>query len=323
MMKKIAVLKFLALAAIFAAPAHAEYPEKNIRIVVPFTAGGPSDALSRLLADGFRAKLGATVITENKPGAGGNIGTDTVAKAAPDGYTLLLGYMGPLAINPSLYGSKLPYRPLEDFTPISLLVTTALVAVVNPALPAKNMDELVRHIKASPKGLTYASGGSGSANHMAGELFRQATGTDLVHVPYKGIVLATLDVVSGQVGLMFDGLSVALPQIKGGKLRALAVTSRERASFLPDVPTMQEAGFKDFDVSAWFGLLAPANLPAPILARLEKATNEIMRSPEAAARVGNLGMVARPGTSNEFARYLRDENERWAKVVKAAGLRPD
>lgn len=322
-MKRTIALLSLTLAALAVAPALAQYPEKPIRMVVPFTPAGPTDILARLLGEGFRERLGAAVIIENRPGAGGNLGTDVVAKSAPDGYTLLLGYMGPLAINPSLYRGTLPYRPLEDFTPISLLVSTALVAVVNPSMPVKNMDQLVRHIKASPKGLTYASGGTGSANHMAGELFRLATGADILHVPYKGIAPATMDVVGGQVGMMFDGLSVAIPQIKAGKLRALAVTSRERAPSLPDVPTMAEAGFKDFDVVAWFGLLAPAGLPAPILARLEKATNEIMRTPEAMARVDKLGMIARPGTSKALAQYLREENARWASVVEASGARPD
>ena len=312
-----------AVAAFASAPARAQSGSKPVRIVVPYEAGGPSDILSRLVGDGLRERLGMTVISENKPGAGGNIGHDHVAKSAPDGHTLLLGYIGPLAINPALYGSKLPYRPTEDFTPVSLLVTTALVAVVNPAMPAKNMDELVRHAKASSKGLAYASGGNGSANHMAGELFRLSTGLDLVHVPYKGIVVATMDVVSGRVDLMFDGLSVALPQIKGGKLRALAVTSRERVPSLPDVPTMQESGFKDFDVSAWFGLLAPAGLPPAMLERLEKATNEIMRTPEAISRVEKLGMVARPTSSKQFGQFIREENERWAKVIKASGVRAD
>ncbi|HYD55728.1 MAG TPA: tripartite tricarboxylate transporter substrate binding protein [Burkholderiales bacterium] len=316
-------LLIAAAALAFCAPAHGQYPDKPVRIVVPYTPAGPTDILARLLGDGFRTRLGATVVIENKPGAGGNLGHDVVAKSAPDGYTLLLGYVGPLAINPSLYGGKLPYKPLEDFTPISQLVSTALVAVVHPGLPAKNMDDLVRHAKASKGGITYASGGAGSANHMAGELFRLATGAELVHVPYKGIAPATMDVVGGQVTLMFNGLSVAIPHIRSGKLRALAVTSGERVPSLPDVPTMQEAGFNGFDVSAWFGLLAPARLPAEILDRLERATNEIMRTPEAVARVEALGMVARPSTSKAFARYIREENERWAKVVQASGAKPD
>jgi len=317
------ILVCLAAALALAGPAYGEYPDKPVRIVVPYTPAGPTDILARLLGEGFRARLGATVVIDNKPGAGGNVGHDHVAKSAPDGYTLLLGYVGPLAINPSLYGGKLPYKPLEDFTPISQLVSTALVAVVHPGLPVRNMDELVRQAKATKGGLTYASGGSGSANHMAGELFRLATGVELVHVPYKGIAPATMDVVAGQVSLMFNGLSVAIPHIKSGKLRALAVTSSERVPPLPEVPTMREAGFKDFDVSAWFGLLAPANLPAPVLERLEKATNEIMRTPDAVSRVEALGMVARPSSSKAFAAYIRAENERWAKVVQASGAKPE
>jgi len=312
----------LAAAALAAPAAYAQYPDKPIRIVVPYAPAGPTDILARLLGEGYGKLLGATVLTDNRPGAGGNLGTEYVSKQPADGYTLLIGYIGPLAINPSLF-PKLGYKPLEDFTPISLLVTTPLVVVVNNALPVKNMADLVKHAKSVPGGLSYASGGAGSANHMAAELFRLATGTTLVHVPYKGIAPATMDVVSGQVQLMFNGLSVAVPQIKGGKLRALAVTTRERAPLLPDVPTMQEEGFKDFDVAAWFGLLAPAKLPAPILERLEKATNEVMRSKEAVSRVEGLGMAARPGSSKAFAQFMKQELDVWSKVVKDSGAKAD
>jgi tripartite-type tricarboxylate transporter receptor subunit TctC len=312
----------VALAAAIALPARAEYPDKPLRLVVPFTPAGPTDILARLLAEGFKAKLDAVVVIDNKPGAGGNLGTDVVAKSAPDGYTLLLGYMGPLAIAPSLY-PKLPYKPLEDFAPVSLLATTPLVVVVNPSLPVNTMSELVRYAKSQPKGLAYASGGNGSANHMAAELFRLAAGVDLVHVPYKGIAPATMDVVAGQVPLMFDGLSVANPQIRAGKLRALAVTSRERAPSLPQVPTMQEAGYADYDVSAWFGLLAPAKLPAAIVSRLAKATREVMGAPEAKARLDPLGLTPSPGTPEGFAALMKRETAIWAKVVKASGVKAD
>ena len=310
------------LAAAFSIAALAQYPDKPVRIIVPFAAGGPTDILARLVGEGLGARLGGPVIAENRPGGSGNPGTDAVAKAAPDGYTLLLGYVGPLAINPALYG-KLPFRPLEDFTPISLLVTTPLVVVVNPAFPVTSMQELVRFAKASPKPVFYASPGNGSANHMATELFRLAAGIEMVQVPYKGLAPAVTDVVAGQVPLIFSGLSVAIPQIKAGKLRALAVSTRERAPALPEVPTMQEAGFRNFDVSAWFGLLAPAKLPAALLDRLEKATQEIMQTKEAIARVEQLGMVARPGTSNEFGQFMKREIDVWAKVVKDSGAKPD
>ncbi len=316
--------KFIAgvLVAAFSIAAFAQYPDKPVRIIVPFAAGGPTDILARLVGEGLGTRLGGPVIAENRPGGSGNPGTDAVAKAAPDGYTLLLGYVGPLAINPALYG-KLPFRPLEDFTPISLLVTTPLVLVVNPAFPAASMQELVRYAKASAKPVFYASPGNGSANHMATELFRLAAGIEMVQVPYKGLAPAVTDVVAGQVPLIFSGLSVAIPQIRAGKLRALAVSTRERAPALPEVPTMQEAGFRNFDVSAWFGLLAPAKLPAALLDRLEKATQEIMQTKEAIARVEQLGMVARPGTSNEFSQFIRREIEVWAKVVKDSGAKPD
>lgn len=312
----------VAASALAATAAHAEYPEKPIRLVVPFAAGGPSDILARMLAEGLGTRLGASIITENKPGAGGNIGTEQVAKSAPDGYTLGIGYIGPLAINPWLF-PKLGYRPLEDLAPVSLLTTTPLVVVVHPAFPAKNMADIVRLSKADAKGLSYASGGNGSANHMAAELFRLASGANLVHIPYKGIAPATTDVVAGQVPMIFNGLSLSVKQVKAGKLRALAVTTKDRAPLLPEVPTMQEEGYKGYDVSAWFGLLAPAKLPAPVLARLEKATNEVMRTPESVARVEGLGMTARPGTSQEFARFMKRELDAWGKVVKDAKLKID
>ena len=323
-MRKILLrLMLCALAsAVLPATAVAEYPEKPIRLIVPYAPAGPTDILARLIGEGLAARLGATMITDNKPGAGGNLGHDLAAKSAPDGYTLLLGYIGPLAINPSLYGN-LPYKPLEDFTPITQLVSTPLVVVVNTSIQAKNMAELVKVAKATPKGLTYASGGAGSANHMAAELFRLATQVELVHVPYKGIAPATMDVVGGQVALMFNGLSVAIPQIKAGKLRALAVTSKERAPALPDVPTMQEAGFPDYDVSAWFGFLAPAKLPAQILEKLEKAAVETMRAKESVARVEALGMVPRAEGAKAFGQLMKRELEAWTKVVKASGAKPD
>jgi tripartite-type tricarboxylate transporter receptor subunit TctC len=302
--------------------ASAQYPDKPVRIIVPFAAGGPTDILARLVAEGLTARLGGPVITDNRPGGGGNPGTDAAAKAPADGYTLLLGYIGPLAINPTLYG-KLPFRPLEDFAPISLLVTTPLVVVVNPAFPPSTMQELVKFAKASPKPVFYASPGSGSANHMATELFRLAAGVELVQIPYKGLAPAVMDVVAGQVPFIFSGLSVAIPQIRAGKLRPLAVTTVERAPSLPAVPTMQEAGFRNFDVSAWFGLLAPARVPQPILDRLEKATQEIMATKEAIARVETLGMVAKPTTSKEFARFMKSEHEVWSKVVKDSGAKPE
>ena len=310
---------FLAGAAL---AAQAEYPDKPVRIIVPFAAGGPTDILGRLVAEGLSTRLGGPVITENKPGGSGNPGTDLVAKAPADGYTLLLGYIGPLAINPTLYG-KLPYKPLEDFAPISLLVTTPLVVVVNPAFAPTTMQELVKVAKAAPKPLFYASPGSGSANHMATELFRLAAGVELVQIPYKGLAPAVMDVVAGQVPFIFSGLSVAIPQIKAGKLRALAVSTRDRAPSLPDVPTMQEAGFRNFDVSAWFGLLAPAKVPQPILERLEKATQEIMATKEAVARVEALGMAAKPTTSKAFGQFMKSELEMWSKVVKDSGAKPE
>lgn len=331
-MKKAVACAALAAALSVGAFTHAgvaaadDYPHgKTIRIIVPFAAGGPTDILARLVAEGLTTRLGTPVIADNRPGASGNLGTELAAKAAPDGHTLLLGYVGPLAINPTLFGNagtKLPFAPLEDFTPVSLLVTTPLVMVVNPSFPPKTIEELAHFAKASAKPLFYASPGSGSANHMATELFCLAAGVKMVQVPYKGLAPAVMDVVAGQVPMIFSGLSVAIPQIRAGKLRALAVTTKDRAPSLPAVPTMQEAGYKDFDVSAWFGLLAPSKLPAPILERLEKATQEIMQGRDAIARVEALGMVAKPTSSKEFGAFMKREVAMWSKVVIDSGVKP-
>jgi tripartite-type tricarboxylate transporter receptor subunit TctC len=302
--------------------AHADYPEKPIRIVAAFAAGGPSDGLARLIGKGMASRLGATVLVENKAGAGGNIGTDAVAKASADGYTLLLGYIGPLAVNPHLFKS-LAYDPLQDFAPIGMIADNPLVLVVHPGFPAKNVKELVALVRSSKTPLAYASGGNGSANHLAGELFKSAQQLEMTHVPYKGVAPATTDLLGGQVPIMFNGISLALPHIKAGKLRALAVTTKARVPALPEVPTMQESGLAGFEMSAWFALLAPSGTPPAIVQRLEKALTDTVASPETASTLAALGMVARPEGAQALRTYMRSELELWGKVIRQSGMTAD
>lgn len=298
--------------------AAAEYPDKPIVIVVPYAAGGPADILGRLVGNGLAERLKATVVVENRPGAGGNIGTTAVANAPANGYTLLLGYVGPLAINPYLF-KQLPFDPVSSFSPIGLIATTPLVLVVHPSVPVNSIAELIAYGKNSKAGLAYGSGGVGSANHLAGEIFKTATGLDLVHVPYNGIAPATNDLLGGQTAMMFNGLSLSLPHIKSGKLKALAVTTKTRANSLPDVPSLQEAGIDNYDVSAWFALLAPAGTPPAVLRRLEKATAETMSSASVGERLKPLGLLPQTMNGADFSRFLKDEMQVWEKAVRASG----
>jgi len=302
--------------------ADAQYPNKPIRIVVPFAAGGPADSLARIVSKGLSSRLGATVLVENRAGAGGNIGTDAVAKAPADGYTLLLGYIGPLAVNPHLF-STLPFNPEMDFAPIGLIADNPLVLVVHPSVPARSVKDLVALLRTSKTPLAYASGGSGSANHLAAELFKVAEQVDMTHVAYKGIAPATIDLLGGQVPIMFNGVSAALPHIKTEKLRALAVTTKNRIPALPEVPTMQEAGLPGYEMSAWFGLLAPAGTPSAIVQRLEAALMDTVRSPEAEATLSSMGMVSRPEGSQVLRYLVKSELQLWGKVVRQAGIKAE
>jgi tripartite-type tricarboxylate transporter receptor subunit TctC len=296
------------------------YPDRPITLIVPFSAGGPADTLGRVLADALASRLDTTVIVENKPGAGGNIGTAKVAKSASDGYTLLIGYVGPLAINPSLF-PNIPFDSLKDFSPIALLAKNPLVLVVNPGVPAGSVKELVSLARSREQGLNYSSGGIGSANHLAAEMFKKAAAIRMVHVPYKGAAPATTALLGGQVDLMFNGLSVALPHIKAGKLKALAVTTTARLSLLPDVPTMAQAGIAPFDVSAWFGLLAPSGTPAAVLDRLEEATRDAFMSESVQRRIVATGLVPTLMPRREFSGFLQNELDRWSTVVRESGAR--
>jgi tripartite-type tricarboxylate transporter receptor subunit TctC len=308
-----------------AAPAPAQapaYPTKPVRLVVPFPAGGTTDILARAVAQKLSEAWGQSVVVDNRPGAGGNIGSELVAKAAPDGYTLLMGTVGTHAINPSLY-AKMPYDHVKDFTPVILVAGVPNVLVVNPAVPAQTVAELIAYAKANPGKLNFASSGSGTSIHLSGELFKVLTGVQITHVPYKGSSPALTDLVGGQVQMMFDNLPSSLQFIKGNRLRALAVTSTTRAAALPDVPTMVEAGVPGFEASSWFGVLAPAGTPREVVARINAEVAKWLATPDAREKMSAQGAIAAGGTPEDFARHIGAETAKWAKVVKDSGAKVD
>ena len=309
------------------ARAQAAWPTKPVRIVVPFTPGGTTDILARALAPELGKAFGQTFIVENKAGAGGNLGADLVAKSPPDGYTLVMGTVGTHAINPSLY-PKMSYDAVKDFAPITLVAGVPNVLVMNPAKAAAagitDVRSLIAYARAHPGKLNMASSGNGTSIHLAGELFKSMTGTYMVHFPYRGSGPALLDLIGGTMDLMFDNLPSALPQIKAGKLVALAVTSSARSAALPDVPTVAEAGpVKGFEASSWFGLLAPAGTPAEIVNRLQQESAKALASPLLKERL--LAQGALPGgmPPADFARFIAAETAKWAAVVKSSGAKVD
>lgn len=295
------------------------FPSKPIKLVVPYPPGGGADTTARLIAPGLQEALGQTVVVENKPGAGGVIGDETVAKATPDGHTLLIGAFAH-AVNPSLL-PRMPFKTPDDFAPISLLVTVPELMVITPSHPVKTVMELVALAKAQPGKLFYASSGNGSAQHLAAELFKLRTGTDIGHVPYKGGGLALTDIAAGHVPFYFGNMSAALPQARAGRVRPLAVTSAERSPAAPDVPTIAEAGVKDCEISEWNGLLAPAGTPPAVLARLQAEVAKIMRLDDIKAKFADLGATAIGSNQQELAAFLRAEMAKWAEVVKAANIK--
>jgi tripartite-type tricarboxylate transporter receptor subunit TctC len=321
-------LLFHAMASIaiasFAAFAHAQttYPSKSIRLVVPFPAGGTTDILARAVAQRLTETMGQSVVVDNRAGAGGNIGADLVAKAPPDGYTLLMGTVGTHAINASLY-AKMPYDHARDFAPIILVAGVPNVLVVNPALPVNSVQELIAYGKANPGKLNFASSGNGTSIHLSAELFKTMTGVQMAHVPYKGSAPALVDLIGGQVQLMFDNLPSALPQIKAGKLKALAVTSAQRSTVLPDVPTVAESGLPGFEASSWFGLLAPAGTPKDIIAKLNGEVVKWLATPEAKERLATQGAIPAGLSPDDFTRHIAAETVKWQKVVKDSGAKVD
>jgi len=302
------------------AQAPAAWPSKPIRLILPFPPGGPTDILGRMVADRLTASLGQPVIVENHGGAGGNIGAEAAAKSAPDGYTLLL-VSNPIVISPSLY-SKLNYDPQRDFAPVSLLATVPNVMVTYPSLGVNTLQEFIALAKSKP-GMNFGSGGAGTSNHAAGELFNILAGVKLVHVPYKGVNLAMNDVLAGRIQLVVIGVPAAGPHIKAGRLRALAVIAPHRLPALPDVPTVAEAGLPAFEVTTFYGVLAPAGTPKPIVSRINAELVRIMHSPELKDRLAVMATDPATGTPEEFGDFLKRETAKWGEVVRKAGLKVD
>ncbi len=299
-----------------------DYPNRPIKLVVPFPPAGTTDILARAAAQKLTESLGQSVVVDNRPGAGGNIGSDLVAKSPPDGYTLLMGTVGTHAINPSLY-SKMPYDHIKDFVPIVLVAGVPNVLVVNPALPVYSVADLIKLAKEKPGSINFASSGSGTSIHLTGELFKTMAGVDMTHVPYKGSAPAITDLMGGQVQIMFDNLPSSLQQIKAGKLRAIAVTSLTRAPALPNVPTISESGLPGFEASAWFGVLAPAGTPPAVVAKINGEVNKWLQSADAREKLLAQGAEAAGGSPEKFAAFIRSETDKWAKVVKASGAKVD
>ena len=295
---------------------------KSIRLIVPFPAGGPTDIVARPLAQLLGDALGASVIIDNRGGAGGSVGADAVAKAPPDGLTLLMATVGTHAINPSLY-KKLPYDPVRDFTPVSLVAAAPVAIVVHPSLPADSIASLVALARRSPGKLTYGSAGNGTPGHLTGVMFRAATGIDIQHVPYKGSAPAVTDLLGGQIQMMFDPLQSVLPHIQSGKLRALAVSSTTRSVVLPQLPAIADSGYPGFESTAWWGVYAPAGLPAPLLAQLAGEIEKVVQGANMRERLGPLGVTPRAITGTAFAEFQRTESAKWGKAVRDSGATID
>lgn len=314
------------LAAVSAAPSFAQspaqnFPNKPMKIVVTFTPGGAPDILGRLLADRMSAAWGQPVVVENKPGAGGNIGADAVAKSAPDGYTLLVGTVGTHAINGALY-EKMPYDMVKDFSPISLLATTPNMLVVHNGVPAKNVQEFIALGKKEGK-MTFASSGSGTSIHVSGELFKTQTGIDMQHIPYKGRASAIPDLLGGRVTMMFDNMPSSLPLVREGKLRALGVTSAKRSAAAPDIPTIAEQGLPGFEAVSWFALYTSPGVPKPIVDKLQAEVQKILKSPEASKKLLDIGLDPVGSSAEELAAYQRSEIAKWSKVVRDSGAKAE
>ena len=297
------------------------YPTRPIRIIVPFPPGAGTDIVARAMAYALHEALKQTIVVDNRPGAGGTIAGELVARATPDGYTLMLGNVSTLAIARALY-PKLPYDPLRDLAPVTLITTSENVLVVHPSVPVSSVKELIAHAKANPRKLNYGSSGSGTTSHLGGEMFEWMAGVSMTHVPYKGSAPMLTDLLAGQLQLAFSSVPTALPHIKSGRLRPLAVTLRSRSPILPDLPTVQEAaGLKGFEISLWQGLVAPAGTPAPVIARLQQEIAASLKTPDLRSKLTAQALNPVGSSPEDFARYIRDEIEKWTRVVKASGAR--
>lgn len=317
--------KFLGAAALAAAAtcggALAAYPEKSITIVVPTAAGGANDAMARVIGQGLAAILKQAVIVENRAGANGAIAAEAVARATPDGHTLMLGYIATHAMNPSL--QKLRYDPVRDFEPIGLVAYSPVLLVVNPAVKAAHARDLVAQMKAAPDKFSYASAGNGTAPHFAAELFRQSTGVQMLHVPYKGSAPAITDTLAGQTQLMFPSLFTAIPYVKAGKLRAIGVAGNKRSALLPEVPTLKEQGIADVDVSQWYALFAPAKTPRAVVDQLNRALNAVLGDKAVEKRLEDHGADVETSTPEQLRTFVQQEQVKWKKVVELGKLKAD
>ena len=302
--------------------AQAPYPAKPIRFVVPYPAGGPLDIVARLLAQKVSESVKQPVVVDNKPGAGGNIGADSVAKATADGYTLLMGAVATHAINPSLYPA-MPYDAARDFAPVTQVASTPNVLVVNPSVPAATVREFIAHAKANPGKLNFGSGSSGSAGHLAGELFKTLADLDMTHIPYKGAAPAMQDLVGGRIDLMFDNLASSLSQVRAGRVKALAVTTAKRSALAPELPTIAESGLPGFDITTWFGVFAPAGTPHAVLEVLHSEFTRALAAPDVREKMLALGAEPVGSRPEEFAEYIRTETAKYARLVKSSGAKAD
>jgi len=317
----------MALATLATAPAWADpsYPNKPIRIIVPFTPGGSPDVLARTIGQKISESTGVPVVVENVAGAGGTVGADRASKAAPDGYTLLMGHVGTLAVAPAVY-PNLPYDPIKSFTPVAWVAKVPNVLAVHPSVPANNVAELVKYLKANPGKVNYGSGGNGSAAHLAMEYFKLSTQTFVVHVPYRGTAPSVTDAIAGQIQMVFTGAPALVPMVKAGKLRAIAVSSPKRLDLLPEVPTLAESGVKGlegFEADQWYGLVAPAGTPVAVVQKLNQVVNANLTAPEMVARLKTEGAIATPTTPEAFGQLIQREIKRWRPVVLNAKISAD
>jgi tripartite-type tricarboxylate transporter receptor subunit TctC len=297
-----------------------QYPSKPIRLIVPFTPGGTTDILSRMVGQKLSESIGVQVVVDNRPGAAGNIGAELAAKSAPDGYTLLMGPSGTLAVNPSLY-AKLPFDPIRDFAPITLIAMVPSILVVHPSLPVKSVKELIAFAKSRPGQLNYGSSGAGGQPFLAVEYLKLMAGLNIVEIRYKGGAPLTTDLIAGEIALTITGIPTLLPHVKSGKLRALAVSSAKRSAAVPELPTISEAGLPGYDATAWYGLLAPAGTPPEIIAKLNAAAVKGIKQPDFAERLAAEGAETVGGTPKQFGEFIKAEIQRWTKVMKAAGVK--